>query len=268
MQTIESISGLARLMAIIGDPIARVRAPQLINRALCEQQRENVVMVPLHVADEGLKATLEGLRHCRNFAGAVITMPHKRAVIDLLDTASPEVRQVGACNVIKRLPDGKLSGALFDGEGFVTGLLKRGYQVRGKRIYLAGAGGAARAIAHALAHHGVTELILYNRSEPAMLELAGNLAGYYPGLVVIHGNESPTHCDIAINATAAGMGNDLRQAFSVQQLNPATLVCDIVIYPETTPLLQAARQSGMPVLSGEAMLSAQIDLMIKFMLEP
>ena len=267
MSSVESVSGLTRLMAIIGDPIARVRAPQLINRELNTQQRENVLMIPLHVAPDGLQAVLEGLRHCRNFSGAVITMPHKRAVIGLLDDISPEAQLAGACNVIKRLPDGKLIGTLFDGEGFVAGLRLRGYEVAGKRIYLAGAGGAASAIAHALAGHGVTELILYNRSEPSVLELAGQLASHHPGLVVIHGTRNPSHCDIAINATPVGMGEDDQQAFSLQHLAPGTLVCDIIIYSEKTPLLRSAEQAGLPVHTGEAMLSAQITLMIKFMLE-
>lgn len=267
MSSVESVSGLTRLLAIIGDPIARVRAPQLINRELISQQRENVLMIPLHVAADGLRETLEGLRHCQNFSGAVITMPHKRAVIDLLDDISPEAQLAGACNVIKRLPDGKLSGTLYDGEGFVAGLQLRGYEVAGKRVYLSGAGGAASAIAHALASHGVTELIIYNRSEPAVLELAANLARHHPGLVVIHGTHSPAHCDIAINATPVGMGEDTEQAFSLQHLSPGTLVCDIIIYPEKTPLLLAAEQAGLPVHTGEAMLSAQISLMLKFMLE-
>ena len=100
-----------------------------------------------------------------------------------------------------------------------------------------------------------------------MFERAAQLASHRPGMVVIHGTRSPSHCDIAINATPAGMGEDNQQAFSLQHLAPGTLVCDINIYPEKTPLLRAAEQAGLPVHSGEAMLAAQISLMIKFMLE-
>lgn len=266
MLSIESVSGLLRLTAILGDPIARVRAPQWVNALYQQQQRENVLMVPMHVTAQGLSGAVAGLRSYENFAGAIITMPHKQTILPYLDQASASVLCAGACNVIRRTPEGKLEGALLDGEGFIEGLRRQGHEVAGKRVYLAGAGGAACAIAHALAEQGVSEILLYNRNEANGLRLAESLSTCYPGVVVIHGSDIPSQCDIAINATPAGMGDDKQQAFSVGALGPHTLVCDIVIDPQMTPLLLAAQQAGLAIHPGEHMLSAQIGLMVDFML--
>ena len=267
MQSIESVCGLSRLTSVIGDPIARVRSPGLVNRMLEQQQRENVLMIPMHVSSRGLPDLLSGLRQCQNFAGAIIAQPHQLSVSEFLDNVSPAVRMTGACNVIRRSPDGTLHGALLEGEGFIAGLRQQGIDVAGKRIYLAGAGVTASAIAHALAGQGVTELILYNRTEEKGLQLAESLSKNHPGLVVIHGTGTPAHCDIAINATPAGKGEDRQQAFSPEGLAAGTLVCDTVIYPQKTPLLQAAEQAGLLTHHGEFSLMAQLELMIAYMLE-
>ena len=268
MQSIGSVCGLSRLTSVIGDPIARVRSPGLVNRMLEQQQRENVLMIPMHVTSKGLPELLSGLRHCQNFAGAIIAQPHQQSVYQWLDHLSPAVQMTGACNVIRRSPDGTLSGTLLEGEGFIAGLIQQGIDVAGKRIYLAGAGFSASAIAHALAGQGVTELILYNRTGGKEVQLAESLSKHHPGLVVIHGSEMPAHCDIAINATPAGKGEDRQQAFSVSGLAEDTLVCDTVIYPRMTPLLQAAERAGMQTHPGEMTLMARLALMISYMLDP
>lgn len=268
MQSIESVCGLSRLTSVIGDPIARVRSPGLVNRMLEQQQRENVLMIPMHVSSRGLPELLTGLRHCQNFAGAIIAQPHQQSVYEWLDKVSPAVQMTGTCNVIRRSPDGTLSGTLLEGDGFIAGLRQQGIDVAGKRVYLAGAGFSASAIAHALAGQGVTELILYNRTEEKGVQLAESLSKHHPGLVVIHGTERPAHCDIAINATAAGKGEDRQQAFSLAGLAAGTLVCDTVIYPQMTPLLHAAEGAGMQTHHGEYTLMAQLALMISYMLDP
>lgn len=266
MRSIESVSGLLRLTAILGDPIARVRAPQQMNTLFDQQQRDNVLMVPMHVTAQGLAGAVNGLRHYENFAGAVITAPHKQAIISHLDKVTAAVARAGACNVIRRTPDGQLEGGLLEGDGFIEGLRRRGYCISGKRVYLAGAGFTGSAIAHALAAQGVSEIVLFNRSDEKGVLLAESLSTRHPGVVVIHGTDTPSQCDIAINATPAGEGDDSSQAFSVSALGPQTLVCDTVIYPLMTPLLTAAQQVGLATHHGEQMLDAQISLMADFML--
>ncbi len=116
-------------------------------------------MVPLHINSVGLQTAVNGLKCIQNFRGAIITMPHKQHALSLIDSASESAMAIGGCNVIRRNAQGQLHGDMLDGEGFVSSLLKRGFDVTGKRVYLAGTGGAGSAIAYAMAAKQVGELI-------------------------------------------------------------------------------------------------------------
>jgi len=92
--------------------------------------------------------------------GAFVSMPHKAAIVPLLDELTPEARLVGAVNVVRRAADGRLIGTVLDSEGFVAGLRSAGHEVAGASYLLMGAGGAAAAIAFALAAHGCASLTI------------------------------------------------------------------------------------------------------------
>jgi shikimate dehydrogenase len=113
------ISGRTRLLGVLADPVSQARSPATAN-ALLEQQGlfGEYVLVPLHASSDDLTRVITGLRSLQNFAGTIVSMPHKSAIVSLLDEVSPEVDVVGAANVIRREPDGRLIGAVFDGEGF------------------------------------------------------------------------------------------------------------------------------------------------------
>ena len=102
----------------------------------------------------------------RNLGGLVVTVPHKEQAAVPCDEITPAARLIGAVNAI-RLRDGKLAGGNFDGLGFVAGLRAQGHEPAGRRVYLAGLGGAGKAIACALAEAGPARLDLYNRSPNA-----------------------------------------------------------------------------------------------------
>ncbi|MFS2223142.1 hypothetical protein [Pantoea sp. B65] len=132
---------------------------------------------------------------------------------------------------------------MLDGEGFIASLLSRGITVKNKRVWLAGAGGAASAIAWALAEQQVSELIIYNRTPEKSAELIRKLSHSFPATQIVAGDNIPRQVDIAINGTSVGMGEGLAMPFSLDALDPRTLICDIVIFPENTALLtQASRQ--------------------------
>ncbi|WP_227135759.1 shikimate dehydrogenase family protein [Kosakonia radicincitans] len=266
MKERNSVSGKLTLLAIIGDPIAQVRAPLMINAAMEERHIPDTLMVPLHVAPGNVQQAIEGLKAVQNFAGAIITMPHKKAVMRFLDSTSTAAAHCGACNVIRRDQHGKIHGTMLDGEGFVANLLERDIAVGQKKIYLAGTGGAGTAIAHALAAHQVAELIIYNRTVSRAEALIRELSVFYPQVQFRLGNDMPAEVDIAINATSVGMGGTQELPFSLMALNPQSVVCDIIIFPETTALLAAAQQRNLCTHSGRAMLAAQITLMLEFML--
>jgi shikimate dehydrogenase len=126
------ISGRTGLLVVLGDPIRQARAPGLVNAALARRGRD-AVLVPLHVRADALVRVVDGLRGMQNLAGAIVTMPHKSAVVALLDDVTAEARQIGACNVVRREPDARLTGTMLDGEGFVAGLGRAGLSTAQRR---------------------------------------------------------------------------------------------------------------------------------------
>ena len=135
------ITGRTQIWAIVADPIVQVKAPQMINAVMAERNVDGV-MVPFHIGSDGLPALIAALRSLNNFKGLIATVPHKSAIVDLLDDVSPTARLIGAANTVRREPDGRLVGEMLDGLGFVAGLRAHNIEPRGLSAYVAGAGGA------------------------------------------------------------------------------------------------------------------------------
>lgn len=198
------IDGRTRFFGIIADPIEHVKTPQEINR-LAAEHGVAAVMIPLHVTADSLAAAFAGLRTIKNFGGMVVTVPHKTAALTLCDIVSSRARQVGAVNAVRREPDGHLVGDMFDGLGFVAGLERAGISVKGRRIYVAGAGGAANAIAFALADSGAAELTIANRTVVKAEDLLNRLRQSYPHLPARIGSVDPSGHELIVNATSLGL---------------------------------------------------------------
>lgn len=259
------ITGQTRVLAIVGDPIVQARAPALVNGALATRGQD-AVMVPLHVGCDDLSRVVGGFRAMRNLAGVVVTMPHKTAIVPLLDDLTAEAQLVGACNVVRRETDGRLVGTMLDGEGFVAALRRAGHDVRGKRVFLAGAGGAAAAIAFAMAKHGAAALTIHNRTRAKADALTARVAAARPALAASTGGARPDGHDLVINATSLGMQPGDALPLDVTGLVPGSLVAEVVIRDEPTPLLAAAAARGCLVQPGRPMLVEQIELMVDFIL--
>ena len=262
--TAPPITGRTRLLGLVADPIAQALTPSLVNPVLAARGRE-AVLVPLHVGADGLAALVVTLRSLRNFVGAVVSMPHKIAVVPLLDEVTAEVRQVGACNVVRREDDGRLVGTMYDGEGFVAGLRRAGHDPAGARVLLAGAGGAARAMAHALARHGVAALTIQNRTRVTAEALAASVRAACPAVAI--GTESPpgARFDLVVNGTALGMAAGDPLPVDPALLGSETVAADVVVKPEVTPFLAEAERRGARIHTGPRMLEAQLELMLDFM---
>ena len=258
-------SGATILLGVIGDPVAQARIPGMANQWLeARGLLGRYVLAPMHVGADDLPAFIAGLRAQRNFAGAVVTMPHKTSVTALLDALTPEARLVGAANVIRRDTDGRLTGTVLDGEGFVGGLKAQGHGVAGKRCVLFGAGGAASAIAFALAAHGCGALHLVNRTAAKAESLAQRLRAAFPKLAVDSAVPEGA-IDIAINGTRLGMQPGDALPISEAVIARSNLVAECVIAPEITALLALARGQGKSIHTGVPMLTAQVELMLEFM---
>lgn len=257
------IGGRTGVLAILADPVEQARAPALVNAALAARGLD-AVLVPMHVRAGDLARVLDALRAIRNFKGCVVSMPHKEALLPLLDDVTPEGRQVGACNVVRREADGRLVGTMFDGEGFVTGLRRAGHDVAGRRVFMAGAGGAAAGIAFAVAKHGAAALTIHNRTAARADALAARVRAAYPRTHVAAGGTDPSGHDLVVNATSVGMRPGDGPPLDPAGLGPGIVAAEVVIAPETTPFLAEAERRGAAVHYGKPMLEAQIDLMVDF----
>jgi shikimate dehydrogenase len=257
------ITGTTRLYGIIGHPVGHVRVPATFNERFARDGID-AVSLPFDATPERLADAISGLRALENLGGFVVTAPHKQAMVALCDEIVDEAKLVGAVNTVRREPDGRLVGELFDGQGFVRGLLAHGHVLAGKRVFLNGAGGAGNAVAFALARAGVAAITVHNRTASRAVDLVQRLARAYPQCRVTVGPKDARGFDIAANATSVGLEED-ELSFDVSTLAPSTLVAEVIMKPEKTGLILAAEARGCAVQPGRHMLDHQMDLMFEFM---
>lgn len=258
------ITGTTRLYGVIADPIHHVKTPQVMNDLFAHHQVDGV-LVPMHVHPEGLAHVLDGLRAVSNFGGFIATVPHKPAMLGLCDSVTEQARRIGAVNCVRRDPDGRMIGAMLDGIGFVEGLRAAGLDPQGKRAYLAGAGGAASAMAFALADAGVVHLTIANRTLSKAEALVDRLAEFYPTLSLSTDVRSVAAHDLVVNGTSVGMKEGEGAPLDVDQLHADQVVAEAIMQPAMTPLLTAAKACGCKIQPGLPMLQSQIVLMARHM---
>ncbi|MGH2457378.1 MAG: shikimate dehydrogenase [Chloroflexota bacterium] len=219
--------------------------------------------------------------------GANVTIPHKLAVLALLDWVEPTARAIGAVNTIARDPDGRLLGYNTDAEGFARSIERDAQtELKDGRVVMLGSGGAARAVAAAVISHRASELIIAarhpERAEALLSELTqGGLADSATSTRVVPLDNRDRalertirECDLLVNATPVGMvrhparRDDAAEASARPEppasllvapdwLSSRTLVCDLVYNPPVTPLLRIARERGARTLNGLPMLVYQ-----------
>lgn len=260
------ISGRTDVLAILGDPIQQARTPELVNAELARRGLD-AVLVPLRVPSPALGDVVTALRQAGNVRGAVVTMPHKEAVIGLIDDLSPTARKVCACNVIRFGQDGAAWGDATDGQALVTALAATGARLPGARVFLAGAGGAASAIAFALAGAGVAAIAVHNRTRARAEALAGSVRAECLATTVEVCGPDPAGADIVVNATSVGIDPASGAVpFDLAAVPARAVVADIVISPRPTALVAAARAGRAVVVDGEDMLRAQVGTFVDVML--
>jgi shikimate dehydrogenase len=260
------IDANTKILGLIADPIVQARTPGMANALLYQHELFGAfALIPMQVSAEGLSAFVAALKHLRNFNGAVVSMPHKVAMAGLVDELTPEARLVGAVNVIRRHSDGRLEGTVLDGEGFAAGLASAGHRIAGTNCLLVGAGGAASAIAFALAKYGCASVCLLNRTQSKAEALAARVRRAFPHITVTTMAPPAAHFDIAINGTALGMNMADALPVTASYIERSALVAECVIAPEMTRLLELAVSKRRAIHTGVPMLTAQIDMMLAFM---
>lgn len=257
------ISGHTKLIAHLGVPTESFRAPMVYNPYF-DDQRIGAVVVPMGCEAADYPDFLRLVFRLRNIAGALITMPHKVTTVDLLDEASITVKVCGACNAVKRDAEGRLIGDMFDGEGFVRGVERKGRQIAGASAFVCGSGGVGSAIAASLANAGAGRLAIFDMRAAAAEKLAASLAVHYPDLKVLAGANDPAGYDIVVNATPLGMNPGDPLPMDMDRIAPSAFVGEVVMKQEETPFLAAARTKGCMTQVGSDMLFEQIPAYLEF----
>lgn len=247
------------LVAVLGQPVAE-NPTQVMVEAAFRAMGLDWRYLTLEVAPAGLSDAVRGIR-AMGLRGFNCTIPHKVAVVPLLDDLTPAAKAIGAVNCVARQDD-MLLGENTDGKGFLESVQALG-PVAGKSAVLLGAGGAARAIGVELLRAGAASLTVVNRSEARGKELLAVLDRVAPGmssLVAWRGDFAvPTGTDLLVNATSIGLypDADARVPLDVSTLRPPTVVCDVIPNPPRTRLVHDAEERGCTTLDGLGMLVNQ-----------
>jgi shikimate dehydrogenase len=257
------INGHTEIIAHIGFPTHSFKAPMIYNPYFT-QAGINAVVVPMGCKPESYPIFLRSVFELSNIRGALITMPHKVTTVAMLDEVSPTAAIAGACNAVKRNADGKLIGDMFDGEGFVRGVLRKGLVLVGARVLVAGSGGVGSAIAASLAAAGVGEISLFDVNAASAINLGERLKKHYPNLLVRTGSSDPAGLDLVVNGTPLGMNDGDALPIDINRLDARTFVGEVVMKTETTAFLAAAQKRGCRTQIGTDMLFEQIPAYLEF----
>jgi len=262
--TADVLNGATRIHYIVGDPIAQVKSPAEVTRALQAQGR-NAIVVPAHVAPRHLADWVAAATLAQNVDSIIVTVPHKFACFELCATTSERAAFLQTVNTMRRGAEGGWHGDMFDGLGFVTALQDKGFEPQGKSALVAGAGGAGSAIAHALVIAGVSRLAVHDTDATRRQTLVDTLAGL--GLCPVeHGTADPAGFDLVVNATPAGMQPGDPYPVDVTRLQAGSMAACAITAPAVSPFIAAARERGCGSLTGIEMFDRVKDLIVEFLL--
>lgn len=255
------IDGSTRIIGIVGDPTAHIKGFADYADAIAARGA-NAVYVAMHVAPDGLTSFLHGMRHLRNLAGLVLTIPHKIAG---LTVAMPDeaARRAGSANMLRPAADGWQAGNC-DGAGFLAGARAAGIMISGKQVQVLGAGGAGRAVAMAIAGERPGAIAVHDSDRGRAEALVAALRATFPGLSAV---ASLGRSDLLVNCTPIGMDRDTRLPCDRSLIPTGGAVYDIVNRPDT-PLVVEARARGCRAEHGWSMMAAEIPLILDWMLGP
>jgi len=254
---------MRKIVGIIGHPLGHTLSPAMHNAAF-KKLRLDYEYIPFDVEPEDLKEALAGLRAI-HVAGFNVTIPHKEAIVPLLDEVTKLARVIGAVNTVEN-QQGKLIGYNTDGPGFIGSLREdAGFDPKGKNVVILGAGGASRAVAIMLAEVGAGSAVISDLIEEkgrGLAEYAGSLfaarfsfekAGSQSLISAIE------QADLLVNTSPVGMHPNVKASPLPEgvKLNKKTVVYDLVYNPAETNLLKTAKKAGCKTCSGLGMLVRQ-----------
>ncbi|HEY4622264.1 MAG TPA: shikimate dehydrogenase [Solibacillus sp.] len=243
---------MKKWFAVIGDPIAQSKSPEMHN-AWYEQENVDATYIPVHVKPENLQQAVASFK-LLGASGWNVTIPHKQTIISYLDELDELAQKMGAVNTVVRTAEGKLKGYNTDGHGFVKSLEEAiGTAKKQQPVLLIGAGGAARGIAFALQMAGYENITIANRTIQKAQQIIDEMnAG--TAISMQQAEENLDRYRIFIQTTPAGMSTgNFSLPFSLDKFPTGAIAADIVYNPLMTPFLQAAEQKGAMIVNGLGM---------------
>lgn len=257
------ITGDTKVYGLFGDPVAHSLSPVMQNVAFAYHGL-SCCYVSFQVGKEDLSSAVVAIRALK-LGGVNITIPHKEQVIHYLDKVDREAELIGAVNTIVN-QDGDLVGYNTDGAGFIRSLQEEAnFNLEGKEAVVLGAGGAARAVAFALALRGAQTLWIFNRTLARAETLAQEICEKTECQATAESlkddliRKTLLRAGLLVHASPVGMYpyHDEEPLINPEVLRPGLMVCDLVYNPPKTRLLAAAASRGCSVLSGIGMLVYQ-----------
>lgn len=258
------ITGTTGLLGLIGSPVGHSGSPAMYNYSF-EKLGLDYAYLAFDIKIPEVKDFISAMRTLQ-MRGANVTMPCKTEVVKYMDELSEAAKIIGAVNTIVN-ENGKLIGHITDGEGFVENLRDHGIDIKGKKITVAGGGGAATAIQVQCALSGAKEISIFNIKDDFFqrtLDTASKIRQACPQCVVnvydiadqAKMKEEMASSDIFANATIVGM-KPMENESVVKDLSAfreGLVVCDAVYNPKETKLLKEAKEAGCICITGEGML--------------
>lgn len=247
--------------AVIGDPVEKSLSPEM-HKAGFRAVGLDAVYHRIQVPAEELAQKIITLKK-DHYDGWNVTYPLKERIIPFLNRITPAASSIGAVNTVK-VTDDALEGHNTDGEGFIESLSARGFSVAGKKVTILGAGGAAKAIAVALAGRQA-EILILNRTEDKARQLAGKVSslGGTAGWGKLEAGSWLENSELVIQTTSIGMRGE-SFPIKLQGLNPSALVADLIYRPAETAFLAEAGSFGNKTMNGLDMLIYQGALAWKY----
>lgn len=261
-----SVDGETLVIGVVGDPVRQVRTPGYLNQ-LFQHRGSNIICLPLHVSPQDFSTFWAGIRTQKNLIGLGITVPHKKSAMQLCDSLSARARHLGVVNVVRRQADGTLHGDNFDGQSFVKGLVREGFDPHDHDIFVYGAGGAAKAICFALADAGATRISVQNRTESKAVELVRALQQDARFANAQSVSDFVTSASMVINTSSLGMNESDPLPVDPAHLTSDQIVAEVIAKPERTRFLQEAEKINCRTHSGLHMITNQMELIADFIEE-
>lgn len=248
------INAHTKFCGVIGNPVEHSLSPAIHNAAF---QKLGLNFVYLAWRVDTIGDAIKGLRALGNFRGASVTIPHKVSAMPFLDEVDPTARHIGAINTIVA-DKGKLMGYNTDATGALRALRESGVELKGQRVVMIGSGGAARAIAFALASESaIAHLTLLGIDDKERRQLASDLQAKTPlALQEAHLDDQALRrvlpeAQVLIHCTPVGMHPNVEKTcVPVAMLHPGLTVMDIVYNPRETRLLKDAKAAGCRTIRG------------------